>query len=244
MQPADPALLPAPVRRNHRIETVLHRNLPCDGPPDVAAGIADNKILRRNAHRSGDIERLVYVERHLQRDQVQVQRLGIVCDPADRDIAVGIVDPILHRTPYRLADFINDRLSVPDLYRFAPDFELTVAVGCAVGARLVTGPQQHGIRPVAITVRVTPGYIAVAAGRDEWRARQRHAGYVSRILVRYDQPGLVPDIRYVVPQVHVIRHERTPRPGQSPADDPVVTAIQVALTCFPCRWRLFGHVTY
>ena len=213
-------------------------------PADIAARIASNEVLRRYAYRVCNIERFVHGLGDLELEYFQIDGFSVVRNPADSDVAIWIVNLFKNGAPYCLPNFEWNRATVLDIDVFAMHDERQFTVGGPVRIGRRPRLQQNGIGPVAITIRKSPGNLAVTSGDNKWSARQSDTCDIPSFAGINDEPCPVVDIRRGQSQVHIVGNDRPSGAGQRAADGPIVAAVEIWLADLVGRWCVGRDITY
>ena len=200
-----------------------------DGPADMAAVIAGDEILRRQADGGGNCQRLFDRVGRLQLALPQVERLRVLGDPvhgvgAPVHAAQGAERSLAHRQVFVRAALDHDGFRV--LGHGLP------AGRRAHPARIVRiGRHFDQVDEVAVGIGVSPCHVAVAAHRDHRRRTgQGQAGHAARaaggVVILHRQP--VPGGRQLQAQVHVVGNDGAAVAAAGAGHHPVVAADGVA----------------
>ncbi len=86
------------------------------------------------------------------------------------------------------------------------------------------GHESNHLRIFAVTIGETPSDVAIAAGNQRWRARQRDAHLIEACCGGIDEARPIPGVRHAQPQVHVVRDQRGAVSRAPTGDRPIVAA--------------------
>ncbi len=203
------------------------RQRPGDGPADIALGVAGDHVLRRDAQRRRQRQRLLQRVDQFEPARVQVGRLRRVRAPLDR---VGVAERLAQRAERGFAHRQRERRRALDqdgLPQRARGFPAGAGAQLAGPRRVAL--QRDQVEVVGVAVGVAPGEVAVAAHHHHRRARQRHADHAARPALRVGelQRGAVPGVGQLYAQVHVVGDQGGAVARAAAGQRPVVAADRV-----------------